>query len=352
MAKPIAVDLFSGAGGLSLGLKDAGFDVVAGVELDPQASATFALNNPSAKAICEDIQKVSPWQLKKDLGRRVSLLAACPPCQGFTSLTSKFKRDDPRNDLPRDVLKFARALKPKAIMFENVPRFLTSANGKRRFDVVVKELESLDYKVTWSILQAADFGTAQMRRRLIIFAADREIEPPAPTHFSRPAEGQAAWNTLADRIQGLEATREFVPGSMSGIRSLKEWHVTRRLSQLNRQRLALAKPGGARWDIPDAYRPPCHVGSNSGFRNVYGRMAWDVPSPTITGGCTSPSKGRFGHPDEVRTISVREAGLLQDFPDDYLIDADGRLDRACEMIGNAFPAKLASAAARQFAHLV
>lgn len=352
MTNPTAIDLFSGAGGLSIGLKDAGYDVVAGVELDEQASATFALNNPNAKAICGDIRKVSPWQLKKDLGKRVSLLAACPPCQGFTSLTSKFRRDDPRNDLPSDVLRFVRALRPKAVMFENVPRFLTSANGRRRFDLVVSELMELDYKVSYAILQAADFGTAQMRRRLVVFAADREIEPPTPTHSAAPNSEQSAWRTLSDQIRGLEPAREFEPGSLQGVRPLSDWHVTRRLNDLNKQRLAASTPGGARWDIPDELRPPCHVGSTAGFRNVYGRMVWDRPSPTITGGCTSPSKGRFGHPEDVRTITVREAGLLQDFPDDYLLAPNGRLDRACEMIGNAFPAKLASAAAKQFSHLV
>lgn len=346
MRDPIAVDLFCGAGGLSLGLKTAGFKVVAGVEYDKLASRTFALNNPDAKAICGDIRDVSAWHLKSDIGRRVDLLAACPPCQGFTSLTSKFKRDDPRNDLPREVIRFARVLRPKAVMFENVPRFLTSDQGRRRFDILIRDLRELGYKVTWDILQAADFATAQFRRRLIVFAGETEISPPKP-HSQRVEAGSQFCRTVRDAIGECGVALPFQPGSLPGSRQLVEWHVTRRLNELNRQRLEAAKPGGARWDLPDELRPACHVGSSSGFRNVYGRMSWDKPSPTITGGCTSPSKGRFGHPDHARTISVREAGLLQDFPDEYILDANGRIDRACEMIGNAFPAKLAAAAARQ-----
>lgn len=348
MSEPTAVDLFCGAGGLSLGLKKAGFKVVAGVELDKLAARTYALNNPDAKAICGDVRKVSAWQLKRDLGKRISLLAACPPCQGFTSLTSKFRRDDPRNDLPTEVIRFVRVLRPKAVMFENVPRFYSSANGRRRFDIVKAELEALNYVVSWGILQAADFGTPQFRRRLIVLAADREIEVPCATHSGIRVEGRLSWNTVRKAIALCGETSEFRPGTLSGALPLSSWHVTRRLSALNQQRLLAAKPGGARWDIPDELRPDCHVGSSSGFRNVYGRMVWDEPSPTITGGCTSPSKGRFGHPEASRTISVREAGLLQDFPDDYLVDVDGRIDRACEVIGNAFPASLAAAAARQF----
>ncbi|RYG98888.1 MAG: DNA cytosine methyltransferase [Alphaproteobacteria bacterium] len=347
MREPLAVDLFSGAGGLSLGLKAAGFKVAAGVEMDRLASQTYALNNPDAITINDDIRNVSAWKLKKDIGRRISLLAACPPCQGFTSLTSKFRRDDPRNDLPSEVIRFARILKPKAIMFENVPRFLTSARGKSRFDLVKRELEALDYKVTYCILQAADFGSSQFRRRLVVFAASSEIEPPKPTHAQTASGDIAAWRTVKDKIGALGPAEPFQPGKLSAPRPLAEWHVVRRLSDLNQRRLEAAVPDGARWDLPDELRPACHVGSSTGFRNVYGRMSWERPSPTITGGCTSPSKGRFGHPEVARTISVREAGLLQDFPDDYIVDAEGQIDRACEMIGNAFPARLAEAAARQ-----
>ena len=347
MTKPVAIDLFCGAGGLSLGLKSVGFRIAAGVELDRLAARTFKLNNPRAISISGDIRTVSPWALKKDIGGRIDLLAACPPCQGFTSLTSQFRRDDPRNDLVSEVLRFAEKLRPRAVMFENVPRFATSEKGRTRFLNVIEALTSMGYRVKWSILDAADFGSAQFRKRLVVFATKAEIQLPTKSHSRVGADGEQKWRTVRDAIGHTKKATPFAPGSLTGVRAISEWHVTRRLSQLNQRRLEVAMPGGARWDLPDELRPPCHVGSNVGFKNVYCKMTWSEPSPTITGGCTSPSKGRFGHPKHARTISVREAALLQDFPDDYLIDTDGRMDRVCEMVGNAFPSRLAAAAAKQ-----
>ena len=118
------------------------------------------------------------------------------------------------------------------------------------------------------------------------------------------------------------------------------WHVIRNMTRINRLRLENVKPGDSRSKLPEDLRPDCHKGKEEGFSNVYGRLAWDKPSVTITGGCTTLSKGRFGHPDKNRTISVREAALLQTFPPEYFFDTP-YMDHACDIVGNALPCDFA-----------
>lgn len=325
--------------------------MVAGVELNQPSAETYALNNPDATVFNADIAKVTATEMADAIGGRLALLAACPPCQGFTSLTSKHRRDDPRNDLASQVIRFARKLKPAAVMFENVPRFLTSKRGKRRFDALILELETLGYTMSWEVLQAADFGTAQMRRRLVVFGARVQIDAPSPTHARDGANGLKKWRTVEDVIAGQREAEVYDRATARQRKSLSDWHVVRNLSPINQARINAAKPGAPRWDLPDRLRPDCHKGSSSGFANVYGRMLWESPSPTITGGCTSPSKGRFGHPEHNRTISAMEAAMLQDFPKGHLIASDS-IDDTCGMIGNAFPARLAGAAASQFSSVL
>jgi len=124
-----------------------------------------------------------------------------------------------------------------------------------------------------------------------------------------------------------------------------EWHVVRTMAALNRRRLECAKPGKGWASIPKRLRPPCHQNRNAGFSNVYGRMRWEEVAPSITGGCTTLSKGRFGHPDQARTISVREAALLQTFPQSYIFDTP-YMEYACSIIGNALPCAFAEVLAR------
>lgn len=346
MSKPIAVDLFSGAGGVTRGLRMAGYAVAAAVEYDAVSAETYKLNNPRTAVFNSDIRKVTAEDLKSKLGgKKLGLLVACPPCQGFTSLTSKHKRDDPRNKLTNQVLRFVRELRPAALMLENVPRFATGALGKPRFDRTVLALERLGYKVSWDILQAADFGTAQHRRRLILYAARRVIDIPEATHSSAK-DADVPWRTVKDEIEGTGRADVYKINRVKDVKSFRDWHVVRHLDEANAARVRAAKPGAPRWDLPDHLRPDCHKGSDHGFANVYGRMVWNEPSPTITAGCTSPSKGRFIHPKNNRTISVMEAAMLQDFPADYRTNCR-QIDQVCSMIGNAFPARLAAAAAKQ-----
>jgi DNA (cytosine-5)-methyltransferase 1 len=342
-----AIEIFSGGGGLAVGLARAGFRAVAAIELEKHAAATFKANHPDVHVFRQDVREIAGETLLGLAGGTVDVLAACPPCQGFSSLTSKYKRDDPRNQLVSEVARLTEELSPTAVMIENVPGL--TMKGRPLFDDLVNRLEALGYICNWSILQVADYGIPQMRRRLVLLAGKGfMIEMPDATHSRTGADGKPRWRTVRDAIGHMADAKPFVDANALGGAHLFDWHVVRRLSEENRARLRQAKAGASGMDLPDHLRPLCHRGGYTGFTNVYGRMSWDEPSPTITAGCTTLSKGRFGHPEQDRTISLREAALLQTFPVDYHFETD-IFDRACEMVGNALPCDFAAAIAARVA---
>lgn len=343
-----SIDLFSGGGGLSEGMRQAGFSINAAVEIDPIAADTFRLNHKGAVVIERDVRFVSSSELLKAADipwGQLDLLAGCPPCQGFSSLTTKYKRDDKRNTLIQEVSRLVKELMPRSIMIENVPGLM--GRGRDYLSEFIKGLEKIGYLVNYDVLQVADYGVPQERRRFVLLAGlGFEIEMPSPTHSRNGENGLPKWKTVGEAIAGLGKP---VPlnecSSYGGPRNLN-WHVTRDISNINIERLKHLRPGGPRYDIPDHLRPKCHQGNNNGFSNVYGRMSLDSPSPTITGGCTVLSKGRFGHPTELRTISVREAARLQTFPDSFEVSTNF-IDHACQIIGNALPCEFARVMSRQ-----
>ena len=170
--KLTAIDLYCGAGGLTLGLKRAGFDVVAGVEIDPEIVKTYEANHPKTKVIKRDIQEVTGKEILEMAGlEEVDLIAGCPPCQGFSSLTSKYKKKDPRNDLILEMARIVEEIRPKMVMMENVPGI--AARGKHLLDEFVARLESLGYVINMEVLQLADYGVPQFRRRFVLLAGKR-----------------------------------------------------------------------------------------------------------------------------------------------------------------------------------
>ncbi len=340
-----AVEIFAGGGGLAVGLERAGFRAVAAIEIERHAAATFKANHPDVQVFRQDVREISGAALLALGGGNIDVLAACPPCQGFSSLTAKYQRDDPRNVLVSEVARLTEEISPSAVMIENVPGL--AQKGRPLFDDLIRRLEAANYICNWSILQVADYGVPQMRRRLVLLAGKGfKIEMPSATHSRTGADGKTRWRTVRDAIGHMNDAIPFIEASKNGGAHLFDWHVVRNLSDVNRQRLMHAKGGASGMDIPDHLRPPCHRGGYTGFSNVYGRMSWDEPSPTITAGCTTLSKGRFGHPDQLRTISLREAALLQTFPMDYHFETEA-FERACEIVGNALPCDFAHAIASQ-----
>lgn len=348
--KLTAIDLFAGGGGLTVGLKRAGFHVKAAVEMETHACATYRANHPEVRLLERDITSVSGKELLDIAGPGgVDLLAGCPPCQGYTSL-NKYGVDDPRNQLVLEISRLAAALKPRAIMMENVPGL--TIKGKSQYETLLADLTVLGYRMENStkVLQVADYGVPQERRRLVILAGRGfDIELPNPTHSKDGKDGLPRWSSVEDAIggdKGIGAPLTLSEAKKRRNLPLSDWHVVRDLSEQNRQRIAAAVPGESWASIPEHLRPECHQGKYVGFTNVYGRMEWGQPSPTITGGCTTFSKGRFGHPVEDRTISVREAAMLQTFPRYYRFDVP-YMDHVCNMIGNALPCDFAEALAKQ-----
>lgn len=333
MTKFNAIDLFSGCGGLSLGLEKSGFNILASVEIDKKVSETYSANHPTAEVFAEDIRKINAEIVFEKIGdKRIHLIAGCPPCQGFSKLTDKYKRFDERNNLPLEMARLVKEIKPDIVMMENVPGI--AKKGKPILDKFIKILEEENYIVNWRILQAADFGVPQSRKRFVLIAGRGfEIKIPEGNPDKRKSLRQALKKNKKQAVTFEEAMKKGGPAKFN-------WNVVRNLEEISIRRLQAMGEGSGRTSLPEDLRPNCHKGSNKGFNNVYGRMTWDKISPTITSGCTSPSTGRFGHPSEDRTISVREAAMIQTFPLGYKFKTN-QVGLACSMIGNAFPPKLA-----------
>jgi DNA (cytosine-5)-methyltransferase 1 len=317
---PRAIDLFSGCGGLTLGLKQAGFSVIGAVELDGTASDTYRLNHPKTHP---DIRKLSPSQIRRQLNLAIGeldLLAGCPPCQGFSSLRTRngsARNRDGRNNLVSEMLRFARALRPKFIMMENVPNLILHEPFKR----LCRGLRRLGYRIKFDVKDASHFGVPQRRRRLILLASrDFDI-------FFAPESYKIC--TVRDAIGGM-ARAGF---SDDPLHDMPEYPRSEKILKLIRD---IPRNGGSRRDLPKRRQLTCHKKTN-GFRDIYGRMAWDEVAPTITTGCFNPSKGRFLHPERNRAITMREAALLQGFPATYCFDAGLGKVAIAKMIGNALP---------------
>jgi DNA (cytosine-5)-methyltransferase 1 len=318
---PVAIDLFAGAGGMTLGLKQAGFHVVAAVECDPLACETYEANHPEVRMWRDDIRNVPPQVMRLALGLRpgeLDLLAGCPPCQGFSSVRTRNGGSvpDPRNDLIDDFAAYVAEFRPEAVMLENVPGL-----GKDpRFAAFLDRMAALGYQGGYRVLDAARYGVPQRRRRLIYLAGRAGTVPFAA--------GVDSTVTVRDTIGCLP------PAGSSGdaLHDLPEQRSPRVQALI----ALIPHDGGSRASLPPEYALACHRRCD-GFKDVYGRMAWDRVAPTITGGCVNPSKGRFLHPEEPRTITLREAALLQGFPRDYVFSLRRGKFAAAALIGNALP---------------
>lgn len=337
MGRLVAIDLFSGAGGLSVGLQRAGFEVAVAVELDPHAAATFRLNHPRAQVLVKDIRSVRPGDLRHRArlnGRRLDLLTGCPPCQGFSTLRTRRRQasvPDHRNDLILEFRRLVRSLLPRAVILENVPG-LALDPGYASF---CRTLHTLGYDYTADVVDAADFGVPQRRKRLVLVAV-HDIE--LPERVLRPPCRSPS--TVGDAIGGLlEAGR-----SGDILHDLPEHRSDSVLARIR----ATPRDGGSRSDVAPSRQCGCHQ-RLSGFYDVYGRMAWSGPAPTITSGCNNPSKGRFLHPSEDRAITLREAALLQSFPAEYQFDLSRGKEHVAAQIGNAFPPGLIAPIGRRIA---
>lgn len=333
-----AVDLFCGAGGLTVGLRRAGFNVRGAIDVHPLAVHAYRTNHPRTTVWHRDIRRLDPAEMRAVLGLapgELDLLAGCPPCQGFSSmrtLNGRRPAADRRNSLVAQIGRFAEEFRPRAVMMENVPALARDGRSARMRQLLSK----LGYHVVEDTLDAASFGVPQRRRRYIMVALRGAVP--------RLARPDRRTRTVRDLIASLP------PAGSSG--DPLHDHGENRSVVISDLIAAIPRDGGSRGDLGPERQLACHK-RIEGFHDVYGRMAWDRAAPTITGGCVNPSKGRFLHPVADRSITLREAALLQTFPPDYQfplneVPGSGKYAIA-ELIGNALPPEFVYRQARVIA---
>ncbi|WP_417479389.1 DNA cytosine methyltransferase [Maricaulis maris] len=326
-----AVDLFCGAGGLTLGLEQAGIPVVEGVDIDPKCEYAYT-HNTSARYRQMSVTRYGAPDIAKALGGAdVRVLAGCAPCQPFSTYAQGVTRSDHKRwSLLRHFGKLAEEAKPQIVTMENV----WPLAKHRAFDRFVSRLRRAGYRVNTYRVDCREYGIPQSRVRLVLLASQfGEIKLIEPTHTDKKA-----WASVRSVLEGLahlEAGRKDDKDAL---------HVCSKLSELNYRRMLASKPGGTWRDWPEELRAACHSKeTGKTYPAVYGRMEWDLPAPTITGQCFGFGNGRFGHPEQNRAISLREAALLQSFPMGFSFAKPGdpvHMKSIGRMIGNAVPPRL------------
>lgn len=329
--KPISIDLFSGMGGLTEGLRKAGFRTALAFEIDESASKAYRLNHTETEIIVKDIRKVDIEEVKLKLnGETIHLLAGCPPCQGFSSIRRLNKPKpirDKRNTLINEFVRFVEELKPYTFMMENVPGLALHGSFRK----AKKRLEKkLGYHVDYNIVNVKDYGVPQNRKRLVMIGSRLgEIKVASPTKKNV---------TVRQKIGSLPEP----DSSKDRFHKMFPKHTDKILQLIGE----IPKDGGSRKDLGEEKQLKCHLKENVGFCDVYGRLRWDDYSTTITGGCLNPSKGRFLHPEQNRCISAREAALLQSFRKGYKLPTDVPISKLALMIGNALPPEFCAVQAK------
>lgn len=371
MKKIKAIDLFSGCGGVSIGLTQAGFEVACAVEIDDAAVKAYKGYHllRDVNVIENDICKISGAEILNTAGLKrndLYLLAGCPPCQKF-SMQNRINNCDEKNidDVKKLLMQYKRIIKeiyPPFLLMENVPGIKSSFGGRilKEFIAELENEGSPDnecYFVLSNVVNAADYGVPQLRKRFVLHAVRCDILKqmeqlnltltlPIPTHSKTGKDNKQKWVTVREVFAGLPKIEAGERYSDDKIKN----HYCANLSDKNIQRMRIIREnGGSRTVLPENLVLKCHT-TYSGHTDVYGIMNPDVPAPTMTGGCLSYSKGRFGHPFENRAISVREAARIQTFPDDYIFGES--LTKAALEIGNAVPIKLVKASGSVFINII
>jgi len=365
-----AIDLFCGCGGISAGLRSAGFEVVAGVDIEKKYIQTFAHNFPKAESVTDDIRGLSARDFLRKIGcsrEEIAIVAGGPPCQGFSKNVPRKHRylEDPRNQLITQFLEYCGFIAPPLVLMENV------AEMKNGFDQAYTEeiqerLLSAGYSVKYVILNAASYGVPQRRRRAFFLGVrgSHQIPIPVETHSASPRRIDdlfptvppvTVWDAIGDlpslhHGEGDELTRyatepqsDYQKLIRRELRQVKN-HVARKLQPTQYQRLAYLKPGQGNKDLPENLR------SKGGYSGAYGRLTKDMIAPTITRWVFHPGSGRWGHPVDIRTITIRETARIQGFYDDY--EFIGSYNDQAGQLGNAVPPLLAEIVANHLKKLI
>ena len=353
--KLTAIDLFCGCGGMSKGLQDAGFEILAGADLEPNYICTFSHNFPKAKSLQIDLEAISPKAFMKMVGIKageIDLLAGGPPCQGFSKNVPRKNRflEDSRNKLIKVFLDYCEALQPRLIILENVAEMKNGFDSAYT-DEILSRLEG--YTITQMVLNAADYGIPQRRRRAF-FIANREdikFKIPSPTH-SKSREDLFAqsnyitvWEAIGDlpskeHTENEDIVCKYANQPFNDYQKLMRNsnksvtnHVARLLQPKQFERISSIEAGQGMKDLPE------HLRTKGGYSGAYGRLTKEMVAPTITRWVFHPGSGRWGHPVDKRLLTIREIARIQSFPDDY--EFIGSYTQRAGQLGNAVPPLLA-----------
>lgn len=357
--QPCFVDLFAGAGGLTSGLESAGFRLELGVDADPFAASTFAMNFGASRAAVADVRDLTPLDMP-----RADLIVAGLPSSGYSRLeplrrsrSTDEPTSAPDKSLWREAVRLISGVRPSIFMLDNVPSFGASPAMRS----LLRECDSgrlKGYVLSWKLLQAADFGVPQTRQRIVIIGSRiGPIDFPVPSHSKA---GVPRWRTVRDAMGDLalapggdslpKRTVSPLGFSVPGAFSAQELHFSTRHKADSIAKYDHVPPGGSRFNIPADLLSPCWRRRTDGWTDVMGRLVWDAPSVTIRTSFTKPEKGRYLHPEwdpleprlrVNRSLTHLEAARLQGFPDDFLWC--GSRVAIAEQIGNAMPPPLGAA---------
>lgn len=337
-----AIDFFCSGGGMSWGMQSAGVEVLAGIDFDANCEETYTANIKGAEFIHADVFDLNENDLEDKLSLSKNddnlILIGCSPCQFWSIINTDRKKSKRSKDLLKEFRRFVEYFTPGYVVIENVPGVLKrkEESGLSEF---IEWFKSNNYSVHFDIHEVSDYGVPQNRKRFTLIA-NRVSKIKL-----NPIKLEGTKLTVRDTI-GIHNGFPRVP---AGNKDSSEFlHVVAGLKEINLRRLALTEhDGGTRMSYVDSddLAPVCHKGDKENFKDVYGRMFWDKPAPTITTKFFSFSNGRFGHPEEDRAISIREGAVLQSFPKDYIFKMTSIANTA-RMIGNAVPPKYAEAIAK------
>jgi DNA (cytosine-5)-methyltransferase 1 len=330
-----AVDFFCGAGGVTCGFLKAGIRVLGGIDIDETCKETYEKNNNNAKFLHRDISKYDPEQLQEDL--RINrnddnlVFIGCSPCQYYTIINTSREKSAKSKLLLEDFQRFVDFFKPGFIFIENVPG-LGTKNGSP-LHTFKAYLTQAGYSFDDRVINAAAFNVAQSRRRYVLMAS-------RVSAISVPV-GKQDQKLHVRSVIGAKEVFKPIPAGFKDESGFQ--HTCAGLSAINIARLrSTPVDGGTRlsWKDNSELQLKCYQGKDTLFCDVYGRMYWDQPAPTITTKFYSISNGRFGHPEQNRAISLKEGAALQSFPNEYKFYAN-TIEKIARMIGNAVPPNMA-----------
>lgn len=323
-----AVDLFCGVGGLTAGLIKSGIVVKSGYDIAKECKFAYETNN-KAQFVHKDVAEVTGEEIKSWYSQSaIRLLAGCAPCQPFSTYNQgKDTTKDKKWPLLYHFSRLIKEVNPELVTMENVPEVIRH----KVYQDFIDELESLGYQVFAKEVICVDYGIPQTRKRHVVLASRiGKIELISPTHKT-PITVKETIGTLEPICAGVRVNKDPL-------------HISATLSELNMKRIQYSKPGGTWRDWPEDLKAECHRrNSGQSYPSVYGRMEWDKPAPTMTTLCYGYGNGRFGHPEQDRGISLREAALIQTFPKHYqFTETDKQISFKAvgRMIGNAVPVRL------------